>query len=71
MKGIYSRGRYLGKQGKLGERKGIGRRVQEKVQRRGWRTKEIGARRRKEGIQSGIIKGVYGKIDIWIGKKEV
>ena len=30
-----------------------------------------GARKRREGIQSGITKEVYGKIDIQMEKKEV
>ena len=49
MKKVYSRKRHLGKQGKSGEYKGIGRRVWEAVWRRGQRTKATGVRRR-EGV---------------------
>jgi len=38
MEGVYGRRRYIGKQGKLGKCKRIGRRVQERVWGRGRRT---------------------------------
>ena len=68
---VYDRGRYMGGIRKFRKCERVGQRVWEGVWRRGQRNQTIETEKRKEEIQSRIIKGVYSQTSIWMKKKKV